>query len=93
MIRGNWIGVDTNGVLDRGNTVNGILAAAGAAIIGGSGAGEGNLISGNNDDGIELNGVSSTNHLVLGNVIGSSSAFAAGVINAGIAKVLPAVSQ
>ena len=83
IVQGNWIGLDLNGVLDRGNSANGILAAAGASIIGGSSPGQGNLISGNNDDGIELNGVSSTNHIVLGNIIGSESAFAAAVINSG----------
>ncbi|MFO1487578.1 MAG: Calx-beta domain-containing protein [Verrucomicrobiota bacterium] len=71
VVRGNWIGLDLNGTLDRGNSVNGILAAAGGALIGGSGAGEGNLITGNNDDGIEFNGASCTNNLVLGNTIGA----------------------
>ncbi|MBC8095903.1 MAG: right-handed parallel beta-helix repeat-containing protein, partial [Akkermansiaceae bacterium] len=71
-VRGNYIGTDSTGALDRGNTLDGILATAGGAIIGGANPGEGNLISGNNDDGIEFSGASATNNIVLGNTIGTS---------------------
>ena len=71
-IQGNYIGTDATGTLDRGNTTDGITALnSGSAILGGAGAGEGNLISGNNGDGIELNG--STNAIVEGNYIGTDA--------------------
>lgn len=83
VIQGNYIGTDDTGNLDRGNTLDGILVNGGTVKVGGGNPGEGNLIAGNNDDGIELNGLSSTNHLVQGNVIGAASAFVSGVINGG----------
>lgn len=72
IIRGNYIGTDDSGLLDRGNSADGILVSSGGVKIGGSVGGDGNLIAGNNDDGIELNGLSATNNLVLGNTIGGS---------------------
>jgi len=83
VIRGNYIGTENTGTLDRGNTIDGILANAGGVIIGGGNVGEGNLISGNTGDGIELNGVSATNNLVLGNRIGTMADGASGLPNNG----------
>jgi hypothetical protein len=83
VVRGNYIGTDDAGTLDRGNTLDGILANAGGVIIGGSNPGEGNLISGNNGDGIELNGISATNNLVLGNIIGANLSAATALQNNG----------
>lgn len=74
LVRGNYLGTDSTGTLDRGNSSDGILVAAGGAIIGGSNAGDGNLISGNAGDGIQLNGFSAINNLVLGNIIGANVA-------------------
>lgn len=83
VIQGNYLGTDATGALDRGNTLDGILVSAGGVVIGGAGAGEGNLISGNNGDGIELNGASATNAVVLGNTIGASEDGATGLLNNG----------
>ena len=44
-IEGNWIGTDVSGTLNLGNTGNGILAQGQQAVIGGVGAGEGNVIA------------------------------------------------
>ncbi|HNQ90816.1 MAG TPA: right-handed parallel beta-helix repeat-containing protein [Verrucomicrobiota bacterium] len=74
VVRGNSIGTDETAALDRGNSIDGILVYAGAVIIGGDLPGEGNLITGNNGDGIELNGASATNAIVLGNTLGVSAA-------------------
>src|SRR5205085_11383800 len=41
--------------------------------IGGASPGQGNLISGNNSDGIEITGVAATSNLVVGNSIGLSA--------------------
>jgi uncharacterized repeat protein (TIGR01451 family) len=72
VIQGNYLGTDVTGTIDRGNTSDGINAnGATNSIIGGVNAGEGNLIAGNNNDGIEITGAGATNLLVLGNRIGT----------------------
>jgi hypothetical protein len=83
IVRGNYIGTDGTGTLDRGNSTDGIWVGAGGVIIGGSNPGEGNLISGNNGEGIELSGISATNNLVLGNIIGANLGGAGGLLNSG----------
>ena len=83
LVRGNHIGTDDSGALDRGNSLDGILAAAGGVVIGGANTGEGNLISGNTGDGIELNGASATNIVVLGNAIGINLSATAALANGG----------
>jgi hypothetical protein len=82
IVRGNYLGTDSTGVLDRGNSSDGIFVAAGSVIIGGSNAGEGNLISGNAGEGIELNSVSATNNLIQGNIIGATISGNTGLPNA-----------
>lgn len=72
IVRGNYIGTDDTGAVDRGNSIDGILTSAGGVIIGGTNVGEGNLISGNAGDGIELTSVTATNNIILGNIIGAS---------------------
>ncbi len=70
-IQGNYIGTDFTGTLDVGQTGDGVnLSVSALNTIGGAGVGEGNLISGNNGDGVEISGVSLTNR-VLGNRIGT----------------------
>ncbi|MCO6511791.1 MAG: carboxypeptidase regulatory-like domain-containing protein [Aridibacter famidurans] len=51
VIRGNHVGTDTSGTVSAGNRVGIELRGAGS-IVGGTGAGDGNLISGNSDFGI-----------------------------------------
>jgi parallel beta-helix repeat protein len=70
VIHGNYIGTDVTGTLPVPN-INGISMTLAAAAIGGSGPGEGNLISGNTGDGIVLTvGSGST---VRGNLIGTDA--------------------
>ncbi|HEV2883461.1 MAG TPA: Calx-beta domain-containing protein, partial [Pyrinomonadaceae bacterium] len=70
IVKGNFIGTGASGTLDRGNTLNGILASGSSTVsIGGSAAGEANLISGNNADGIAL--TNSNSVTVQGNFIGT----------------------
>jgi uncharacterized repeat protein (TIGR01451 family) len=71
-IQGNYIGTDATGTLDRGNTTDGITVTTSLnVVIGGTNASEANLISGNNNDGIELSGLTTSFATVHGNLIGT----------------------
>ena len=68
-----YIGTDAAGMTALGNLVGGIVVElADGNTIGGTNAGQGNVISGNGDNGITLSG--STNSLVQGNFIGTNAA-------------------
>ena len=87
VIQGNYIGLNTAGTAALGNSDDGIrLEAVGAltgTVIGGAAAGEGNVISGNSADGIEIrDGV--TNVTVTGNVVGLNAAGNSGIGNAAV---------
>jgi len=72
IIRGNKIGTDITGTVALGNTTDGIrIAFLGRAIVGGSNIGEGNLISGNGDTGIEIWSSPGGPTIVQGNYIGT----------------------
>ena len=83
LVAGNWIGLDATGTVDRGNATDGIILVAGAAnnTIGGTGANDRNVISGNDDDGISIDGASGT--IVIGNYIGTDAQGTAAVGNSG----------
>ncbi|MBA2712569.1 MAG: right-handed parallel beta-helix repeat-containing protein, partial [Rubrobacteraceae bacterium] len=67
-IQGNWIGT-ADGVSDQGTVDDGIrFQGGGSSVVGGSGSGEGNLISGSDNDGIEI--TDSNNNTVTGNMVG-----------------------
>jgi Right handed beta helix region len=73
-ILGNYIGTDATGTLDRGNTLDGIFVDETSNVrIGGSAAGAGNLISGNDEYGILIDTDSDTT-TVAGNFIGVNAA-------------------
>ncbi|MEW6157926.1 MAG: right-handed parallel beta-helix repeat-containing protein, partial [Verrucomicrobiota bacterium] len=73
-IQGNFIGADASGVLDRGNTQDGVfLNGAAENLIGGDTVAEGNVISGNNGEGITISGTAAVNNRVLNNFIGTDS--------------------
>ncbi len=71
-VTGNWIGVNSSGLLDRGNGGDGIaiLAGSNGNTIGGNTSALGNLVSGNGDDGISIR---SNGNTLLGNRIGLSA--------------------
>ena len=75
VVRGNYIGTDVAGTLDRGNTSDGVRIFDGArgTVIGGTAPGAGNLISGNNGDGLEISGANTSGNLVQGNLIGTAA--------------------
>jgi titin len=53
-IQGNKIGTNVAGTADLGNATDGIYVGSGSAVIGGSTSAAGNVISGNNGDGIRI---------------------------------------
>jgi len=70
-ILGNFIGTDVTGTAAAGNGNYGVSATTANNRIGGSGAGEGNLISGNLGGGVRLAGAGATGNVVQGNRIGT----------------------
>lgn len=73
VIQGNRIGTDVTGTQDLGNGIFGVFAFEGIdTVIGGESSGAGNLISGNDNHGIFLEG-GSNNAIVAGNRIGTSA--------------------
>jgi hypothetical protein len=68
-IQGNFIGTDLTG-LNKVANGTGISASGSAILIGGSGPGTGNLISGNDSAGVAFSS-SNAGHLVQGNLIGT----------------------
>lgn len=68
LIQGNYIGLEKTGLVDRGNLNDGIFVNGGSTnTIGGTVTGAGNVISGNDKNGIEI---FATNTTVQGNIIG-----------------------
>lgn len=70
VIRGNYIGVGADGTSDKGNGSDGISTSYDGITIGGTTSGSINLISGNQGDGIRVNGDSNLN--IQGNYIGTT---------------------
>ncbi len=93
-VQGNFIGTDASGTEALGNVEDGITLVAGASnnLIGGDRftgdgpMGQGNLISGNQDDGIQLQDADTTGNQVQGNFIGTdvSGSAALGNLDRGI---------
>jgi CSLREA domain-containing protein len=88
-VEGNYIGVDVNGTADLGNTsqgvavfANGVGASSTNTLVGGTAAGAGNVISGNNGHGI-LIGSRTTGTVVQGNKVGTNAAGTAAIPNTG----------
>jgi hypothetical protein len=72
IVSGNYIGTDVSGTVDRGNDWSGIFITGGAQnnTIGGDTDGERNVISGNNEDGVRIQGSSTMSNTISGNYIG-----------------------
>ncbi|MBN2085238.1 MAG: CSLREA domain-containing protein [Anaerolineales bacterium] len=67
---GNYIGVDVTGTAVLPNIGAGVMIEAGLTIVGGSSAGQGNVISGNESVGISFQ-TGATDGFVMGNLIGT----------------------
>jgi len=75
VIQGNYIGLAATGALAVSNSVDGItLNGAGGNWIGGTNAGEGNVISGNARCGVFLNSAAASGNRIAGNRIGTDPA-------------------
>ncbi|MCP4925063.1 MAG: hypothetical protein GY916_03870, partial [Gammaproteobacteria bacterium] len=75
VIAGNYIGTDVTGTTDSGNGGDGVQLTNGSSdnTIGGSIDGAGNLISGNDGDGITVSGATTTGNIIQGNLIGTDA--------------------
>ncbi|MEK6300258.1 MAG: C25 family cysteine peptidase [Acidobacteriota bacterium] len=72
LVQGNFIGTDVTGSNDLGNANGGVsISEATGDTIGGTVAGAGNVISGNDFDGVRINSSTSTANFVQGNKIGT----------------------
>jgi len=71
-VEGNFIGTDPTGTLDRGNDGDGVSVSEGSdeVVIGGTTPASRNVISGNNERGVEIRNATFTR--VLGNYIGTT---------------------
>ncbi|MGH7894614.1 MAG: beta strand repeat-containing protein, partial [Candidatus Binatia bacterium] len=83
VVQGNYIGTNAAGTADLGNVQRGIYITAGANgnTIGGTAALARNVISGNDMEGILLDGVGTTGNRILGNYIGVNATATAEVGN------------
>jgi uncharacterized repeat protein (TIGR01451 family) len=77
LVQGNFIGTNATGTADLGNAGDGVEMVSGSntvtnCTIGGTAAGAGNVISGNNGSGVQFFGVG-TGNLIQGNFIGTNA--------------------
>ena len=82
LIQGNYIGPSVTGLFTLGNKSSGVFVSASGNIIGGASSGAGNLISGNNTNGVFLSGANASGNLVQGNYIGTSAGGTSAMPNA-----------
>ena len=80
---GNFIGTDATGSADLGNGRYGVnVSGAAGNTIGGTAGGARNVISGNDAEGVRIQGVGATGNLVAGNSIGTDATGTADLGNA-----------
>jgi hypothetical protein len=73
-VLGNFVGTKANGTEALGNTLDGVsIFDARVNTVGGTADGARNIISGNQDDGVEVSGNLATDNQVLGNFVGTDS--------------------
>jgi titin len=84
LVQGNIIGSNAAGTSAVPNS-NGVFIVAGAHnnLVGGALAGQGNLISGNNREGVDLDGTGTAGNLIEGNTIGTNAAGTVALGNGG----------
>jgi photosystem II stability/assembly factor-like uncharacterized protein len=86
VISGNYIGTNLSGTAAMGNIYNGIGINGGAQnnLIGGDTPGKRNLISGNGEDGVQINDSNTMSNIVSGNYIGTNASGTALIPNSHI---------
>ena len=72
LIAGNYVGTDVTGSVDLGNTVDGIRLSGNANTVGGSVAADRNVMSGNGDEGVDVD-PGFTGNVIVGNYIGTDA--------------------
>ena len=100
LVQGNLIGTDASGTVAVGNRQDGLFVDASGTTIGGTGAGERNLISGNFGNGVNL-GILGAGSLLKGNLIGTDisgtrplgNVFNGIFINSGLRLAPPAIGN
>jgi titin len=71
MVLGNYIGTDITGKLAKANLGNGVSIGTGPGnVVGGTNAGAGNVISGNDECGVLISSSGASNNVVQGNYLG-----------------------
>lgn len=80
VLEGNYVGTDATGSQDLGNPDDGVKINGNNNIIGGALQTQRNVISGNNDEGIDIN-PGATGNVVIGNYIGTNAAGDAAIAN------------
>ena len=74
LVQGNYVGTDVTGQSALGNKLSGMHIQSSGNTIGGIASGAGNLISGNGQNGLFLDGAGAANNVVQGNLIGTGAA-------------------
>ncbi|HEY5298240.1 MAG TPA: M12 family metallopeptidase [Verrucomicrobiae bacterium] len=83
IVAGNYIGLDPTGTVAIGNGYSGVNIFNGSSgnVIGGTASGAGNVISGNNDQGVLFQDPGTRNNFAQGNIIGLNAAGTAAIPN------------
>jgi titin len=83
IVSGNYVGTDVNGTAALANGEHGVVidGSAQSNTVGGLSAGEGNLIGGNTNDGVRIDGFGAEGNVVIGNHIGLDSSGSAALGN------------
>ena len=81
ILKGNYIGTNESGSGTLANGNDGVTITSANNIIGGSAAGERNLISGNRQSGVSISGSSATGNILKGNYIGTNASGSGRVAN------------
>ncbi len=91
-VEGNLIGTDVGGTQDLGNGWSGVRITGGSRYntVGGAGLGQGNLISGNNQNGVHVDGSGTLDNHIAGNYIGTAISGASARPNANYGVYLAA---
>ena len=88
IVQGNYIGTDATGTLDLGNANCGIVMSGDTVnnLIGGTGAGEGNIIAHNDTDGVRIHDNGTQDNTVLGNAIYANAHSGIDLANNGVSS-------